>query len=619
ETTLLGTVGAVFEKPPLNSSMSFDMMLRTEVFMDIYNLSSEEWGDWRDPALFVELTNPANAGDMKALFQTYVPLRNEKKEDAKVTSFELHAFKSPVNQDDVSWSMINIRISLIPLMVFSVMAFMILLIACFNLTNTSVAVAAKRLKEVGVRKVVGASRTQIVVQFLFEMVITIILAIIVGYGLSNIIVAEFVDMWNLPYGLSDLNGVNFVIMLIALIFICALMAGLYPALFSSKFNPITLLKGGVKYKGTNVFTKTLVGAQFAISVVVLLNGIVFMQNTKFQEKVDFGYDMEKVIGVNIQSEKEYEVLKNRASHSPKVQLTGITHHQLGWSSYPFPVKIDTSEYQAQHIEVGENFFEIMGMRTIEGRFLDFTKTTDELGAIVVNRAFAEEVNLIDPIGKIVSVRGEKRRVVGVVEDHVDNFFRSSEPEPFVFYASKRNEYKQMLIRAEREDLEQVQTHLEAIWKEEFPEKPFQSQYQEEMVMDNMRQTNGNLKKIFLFLTILGGLLSASGIFALASLNIEKRNKEIGIRKALGASVSQIIRLLGKEFALILVIAATLGSVMGFFLSTLLLDEIYAYHMEVGILSAIFAAIVICAIGLLSTSSVILKAAVANPVTSLRDE
>ncbi|MFT7231249.1 MAG: putative ABC transport system permease protein [Cyclobacteriaceae bacterium] len=616
---ILGVVAAVIEEVPQNSSMTFDMMMRIENFMDIYNLSTEEWGDWRDPTVFVQLTNPKNYSQMTSLFQQYVPLRNEMKADAKVASFELYPFKSSVNQDDIAWSMINVRMSLIPLIVFSLMALMILLIACFNLTNTSIAIATKRLKEVGVRKTMGASRVQIVIQFLLEMLMTIVLSLIVGYAFSNIIVKEFVEMWNLPYNLSDLNGLNFVIMLLILIFVTALTAGLYPALFSSKFNPVELLKGNVKFKGTNFFTKTLVGAQFAISVIVLLNGIVFMQNTSFQEKVDFGYDMEKVLTVNVQNEQEYEVLKNRAAFNPKVALTSITHHCLGWSSYPFPVKIDTTEYQVQHIEIGENFFEVMGMRLTEGRFLNMNNATDEFKAIVVNKAFIDHVGMTDPIGKIVHVRDEKRRIVGVVENHVDNFFRSKDPEPFAFYASKHNEYQMMLVRATDDDLADLTTFFETTWKEEFPEKPFQSNYQEEMVLDGMRQTNNNLKKIFLFLTILGGLLSAAGIYALASLNIEKRNKEIGIRKALGATVKQVVFLLGKEFAIILTIAATIGALIGFFLSTMLLNEIYAYHVEVGILATIFAAIVICLIGLLSTSSIILKAALANPVVSLRDE
>lgn len=619
EKEMLCVVGAVFKQIPMNSSLRFDMMLRIENFMDIYSLSSDDWSDWQDPAVFVELTSPDNAPDMKALLQHYVPLRNEMKPDAKVESFEMQHFKSVYSQDDVHWSVINLRVSVIPLIIFSVMALMILLIACFNLTNTSVAIAAKRIKEVGVRKAVGATRMQIVIQFLFEMIITIVLSLLIGYAFSNIIVAEFVDMWNIGYGLSDLNGLNFFIMLIVLIFISALTAGLYPALFSSKFNPVILLKGSVKYKGTNVFTKTLVGAQFAISVIVLLNGIVFMRNTSFLEEVDFGYDVEQVLTVNIQSEKEYRIMKSKAVSNPKIELTAITHHHVGMSSYPFPLKVDTTEYQVQHIEVGENFFEVMGMKLLEGRFINMNNASDIPGSIVVNRAFLDHVNMTEPLGKTIKIRDGKHRIVGVIENHVDNLFRSKEPEPFVFYPAKQTNYQLMLVRGNASNLENIQTFLEETWKEEFPEKPFQSSYQEEMLLEGMRRTNTNLKKIFLFLTILGGLLSASGIFALASLSIEKRNKEVGIRKALGASVKQVVFLLGKEFAIILVIAATIGSLIGFFLSSMLLDEIYAYHIEVGILTTVAAAIIICAVGLISTSSIILKAAVANPVVSLRDE
>lgn len=611
-------VGAVVVKPPLNSTLVFDLMIRHEHFMDVYSLSTSEWGDWRDPATFVELAEGQDVEALSKLLSPYVPIRNAAKEDAKVSAFTFEKFHQPVNQDDVAWSLINLRISVIPLIIFTVMAGLILLIACFNLTNTSFALSARRLKEVGVRKVIGATRGQIVFQFLTEMVVTILLSLVVGLILAKFVAQEFTDMWNLPYGLKDMSGLNLFVMLIVLLFMAALLAGLYPALANSKFMPVDLLKSKVKLKGANWFTKTLVTLQFAISVLVLINGIVFIQNTKFQEGIDYGYALREVLTVNIQDEQDYHVIKNRISANSDVYEIAITHHALGWS-YPFPIKVDTTEYQVQHIEVGENFFETMGLTLSSGRFLDMRNATDRTHSIVVNQAFLEKTKMEDPLSRYLEVRGEKLRIVGIVENHVDNLFRSKEPEPFVFYGSKPNEFQLMLVKTDPAKLGALKTHIEGVWKEEFPDRPFESNFQEENVLAGVRQVNNNLKKIFIFLTILGGLLSISGIYALASLNVEKRTKEIGIRKVLGGSVTYLVGLLSREFAIILTIAVLIGATGGYFIATLMMDKIYAYHIEVGAFPLIFGSLVIFLMGILTTAWIIARAAMMNPVKSLRSE
>jgi ABC-type antimicrobial peptide transport system permease subunit len=192
-------------------------------------------------------------------------------------------------------------------------------------------------------------------------------------------------------------------------------------------------------------------------------------------------------------------------------------------------------------------------------------------------------------------------------------------EPFVFYPTTRSKYVNLVVKTEHENLAEVQKYLEKVWKELYPTKPFESRFQEDLVLAGSRELNTNLEKIFLFITLLGGLLSASGIFALASLNVAKRTKEIGIRKALGASVNNIVGLLNREFTIILTIAVILGSVGGYFLTAELLGQIYKYHIAVGIVPVIFCAAVIFAIGIFTTSATILKAAKTNPVETLRSE
>jgi hypothetical protein len=479
--------------------------------------------------------------------------------------------------------------------------------------------AGKRLKEVGVRKSVGASRQQIVLQFLFETLLLISGSVAVGLIIAQFIVPAFVSMWDLPYDLRDLDGVNLFAALIVLAFLAAVLAGMYPALYSSKFKPTALLKGTIRMKGTNGLTRTLVASQFALSVIVMIAGVVFISNTKYQEDIKFGYDHERIITVSLGGAREFEAMEKAIATNPKILSVGVSDGSIGRNSYQTPVRVDTGQHNVQALAVGKNYFETMGLRFIKGRAFDLENASDQNEGIVVNKAFVDQTGMADPIDRIVVLHDVRRRILGVIENHIDNLYRSKEPVPFVFHPAAKKQYITLLVKTEREDLVETQKYLEATWKQIFPGKPFESQFQEDILLKESKKMNANMEKIFLFITILGGLLSASGIFALASLNITKRTKEIGIRKALGATEKNILGLMNREFVVVLLLAAILGSIGGYYATNGLLSILYAYHIGVGIIPVVISALFIFSMGIFTTSVTILKAARANPVHTLRTE
>jgi putative ABC transport system permease protein len=621
EKEIAVTVGGVAAKIPDNSTFTFNAMLRIEHFIDINDLKPDGWENWQQPSTFVSLASPDQAEQIDKQLIPYVKLANEKKKDMIVEGYKLEHFKaSGFNQDNVNSSWVQLRVSKIPLIVFTALALLILLIACFNLTNTSIAMTSKRLKEVGVRKTVGAARSQIVSQFLMETVMTIVLALFAGVLMSQLIVPAFTEMWGIPYGLKDLSGLNLFIALVIMIFVASLLAGTYPALFNSRFKPVALLKGTVSIKGTNTLTRTLTAMQFALSIIMLIAGVVFIQNTKFQEQIKFGYDKDMIITVGVQSETEFKTMKDRIASNPKILKIAVTDHQVGWSAYTSPVKVDTAEYESRHSGVGKYYFETMGFTIAEGRAFDPENASELAEMVMVNKAFLKKVGMEkDPIDKVIEVHSVKRRICGVLEDHVENVHNSKEPEPFVFYPSVPTAYKMLLVRVEPSDRAQIQQYLEKNWKELYPTKPFDSHLQDDILLEGPKKTNTNLLTIFLFLTFLGGLLSASGIFSLASLNVTKRTKEIGIRKALGATANNIVGLINREFVFILLAAMALGSAGGYFATDWLLSEIYAFRIEVKAIPVIACAVSIFIIGISATTATIIRAAKMNPVNTLRSE
>jgi ABC-type antimicrobial peptide transport system permease subunit len=206
----------------------------------------------------------------------------------------------------------------------------------------------------------------------------------------------------------------------------------------------------------------------------------------------------------------------------------------------------------------------------------------------------------------------------VVGNHLSGLKQHDDSEHF-YTLSSPSKYGVMVLRANPKDLLTVRSYVEAEWKKTFLGKPFQSSLQEDIVYDEAGEYNNNLRQILLFLTILGCLLSASGIYALASLNVQRRTKEIGVRKVLGASVSSVIKLLNSDFAIVLGLAAVVGGVGGYFLTNALLNSLYVQHIEVGFVTVALCGLVIFIIGIATTTGTIFKAALTNPTETLRNE
>jgi ABC-type antimicrobial peptide transport system permease subunit len=614
-------IGGVFEHIPLNSSFQLNALVRMETFVDVFDIDVNEWGEWRDASLVLELSAQEAITEVTAQLNKYVPVRNKLKPDSKLTEFELRPFAEPVDEDEVNWSHMNVLIPFLPIMIFVTLASIILLIACFNLTNTTIALTGKRLKEIGVRKVVGARRFQIVVQYLLEMTMTIVLAIIAGLGMAQLIVPEFTAMWGIAFGFDEMSYLNLFAALIIILFASALLAGLYPALNNSKFNPVKLLKGGSTVKGTNVLTRTLLVIQFSLSVIVLVAGIIFTMNSNFQQSLSMGYDTDGLLVVNVQGKEQFTAMRNTFLTNPAFVKIAITDHHIGYGSYPNPITVDTTKTSTQVYEIGANYFDVMGLSISKGRSFKEHSELDQEKSAIVDEAFVEFHQLENPLASRIWFQEVWYDVVGVVQNHRGHLWRNEQAAVGHFYRmAKPEQYRNMVIKVSNSiDILSADSIVSGEWKGLYPSQPFNSRTQEDVVFANVNQTNRNLTIIFLFLTVLGCLLSASGIYALANLNIGKRVKEIGVRKVLGASVSSIVQLVNREFFIILLLAMILGGAGGFILTEALLTEIYETHIEVKVFTVFLCGLLVFFIGMGTTSSTILRAAKGNPVDTLRDE
>jgi putative ABC transport system permease protein len=612
-------VGGVLEKLPLNISFHIDALMRIETHLDVHSIEPNDWSTNHSSSVLFKLADINQKNSIGEQMNKYGRLINEKLKDSRSVSFKLVPFKKTILRSDVRQSNLRLPIPTIALFIFSTLATIILLIACFNLTNTTLALTGKRLKEIGVRKVVGSGRKQIVFQFLIEMVITVLLAVIAGLMMAQFIVPQFASMWQLQYGLSDLNKLNLLLMLIMLLFVVSLLAGIYPALSNSKFSPIELFKGLRGIKGTTYFSRGLLVFQFSLSIVVFIAGVTFTQNADYQKTIDLGYDQQNILTIQVQSDREYNEFKNRISANPKIKsIAGASNHIGPYSSSYHTLRLDTTTFKTKVYDVGIGYFNTVGLTFVTGRDFMEGNQTDVESNIIVDENFVLNHHITNPIDAQIFYKDKPYRVIGIVKNHLSGLKEEDDSE-HVFTLARPSNFKWMVMNVNPGDIRYVHSYLEKEWKNTFPGKPFESKFQVDMVYEEADTYNNSFSQIFFFITILGCLLSASGIYALASLNVQKRTKEIGVRKVLGASVRSIIQLVNKEFTIILGLAVLLGSAGGYLLTDALLNELTSQHLEIGFATIVLCSITIFAIGISATSGTILKTALMNPTESLRNE
>lgn len=424
-------VGGVLKKVPINNTFNFGALMRIENFHDIHQFTDGDWSDGSDPSTYMELSSTDASATIASELNRYIPMRNEEKKDAFVADFQLEPFKKGFTSLDINSSYTTLRTPFAVLALFTSMAAMILLTACFNLTNTTIAMTSRRLKEIGIRKTIGAFRKQIVSQFLLETIMIITLSLGVALLLAQWIVPAFNSLYNVPFTLDDVNGLNLVVTLIGLMSFASLVAGIYPALVNSGFKPIALLKSSARIKGTNVLTRTLLALQFSLSVIVLIGGVIFTLNAKFQETMNFGYDKEMVITISIREQKEFEAMESAVASYSKIVSVSVSEHHVGQSSYESTVQVGTGEHTTQLLGVGKNYFETMGLKLHEGRFPDVANASERKEAVIVNQAFIDKTGIKSPLDEVITVNQTKRRIVGVVENHIESIFISNTPPSFV--------------------------------------------------------------------------------------------------------------------------------------------------------------------------------------------
>jgi putative ABC transport system permease protein len=613
------TVAGVFEDLPQNSSFRIDILSHIENYLTMWKVGDTDWSQFVR-AHFIQIPDKESVTSVMQELQRYIPAQNEANESFKITGFNLKPLREVKNTSRDIWNS-SLFPGLHPAAVIAplMMAITVLLIACFNFANTAIATAGKRLMEIGVRKVVGGVRRQLLVQFLIENYIICFLALLVGIGLASFLVPAYSSMWEyMTIMLTFTEYWSFWGFLILLLLLTGFLAGAYPALFISSFRPLVILQSRTRLGKGGPLAKILLGFQFSISVLAIVSGIIFSMNAVYQETADLGYARDELIVVPILAE-DFNSYYESITQNPKILQAAGTQEHIGFGQYRRSIEDENQKLEVSVMDVGPRYLQTMGLTVLEGRIFDRDREDADRGvSIVVNQMMVNSFGWENPVGKQVRMNDTiQYTIVGMVNDFFANGMWSK-IEPTLIKLASEDLYYSMAIRASQEELPEVLEYLRETWIKSFPNYPFTGMYQEDTLQEE-KDINRSIKQIYIFLAIVATLLSMIGLYTLVSLSILNRTKEIGIRKVMGAPIPRILLVLSKRFLFILAISSLIGCVGGYYLSLMMLDSIWDQFLDFTAGIYIYSVLIMFVMTVATITGKIYQAALQNPVTCLRYE
>jgi putative ABC transport system permease protein len=609
-------VTGVLNDLPNNTTFDFEYLVSLAANENTYTNGS--WGD-NSYNTYIQLQPNVNIDQFAKKIKNVVKSHDPKN--------ELEVFLHPMTQWRLystfeNGKVVGGRIEIVHLLLG--IAGILLLIACINFMNLSTARSQKRAREVGVRKVIGAGRLSLISQFLSESILITFIAGLVSIILVELCLPAFNQLTGKALVINFFDPA-FLLTFFGFIFITGLLAGSYPAFFLSGFRPVKVLKG--TFKDTQKLIsprKVLVVVQFTVAIVLVVATIVVYRQIEFAQSRDIGYNKSALIEVPMEGEigKKYDLIKNDLVNSGAVSAmskTGYTVTMEGsrTSGYKWDGN-DVNQDKMGFTRVGTagDFVKTMGLKLVAGRDVDFNAFPGDSASVMVNETAVKAMKLKDPIGKFITRGSEKLQIIGVFKDFI---IRSpyANVDPMIVFASKYWTYNTVIRLNEKRNTANNLAVLEKVFKKYNPAYPFTYEFVDNEFGKkfNDQQQTGSLAFVFAGLTI---FISCLGLFGLAAYMAENRAKEIGIRKVLGASIIGIAHMLTREFVALVLVAIIIATPFAYYAMNKWLQD-FTYRIDIGWVTFVLAGLTAVLIAVITVSFQSVKAALANPVKSIKAE
>lgn len=611
-------VGAVFDKFPNTASFAFGILANYEKI----KVAEPEYDfdDWKDfiSATFIQMKDPKDTSIVSSKMDKYVALQNAARHDwpsesytfEPLTTLSINSYKirSSISSGDEPTGRI----------VLSILGIFMLTLACFNYINIAVVSATRRLKEIGIRKVIGGNKKQLVFQFLSENLVITLFSLILGVGFGYFMFVPWFDqLFSIGLEFNLFSDPQLWIFLLAILLITGLVSGAYPAFYVSSFHAVEIFRGKQKFGSKNLFSKFFLTFQFILSFILIVGGLMFIQNGNYQKKRDWGYNQEQTLVIPVPDHAAYTQIKNVILQNPDITSVAGSRNHLGRSAGLVAVEILSKNHEFRIIDVGEDYLETMGLRLKEGRFFDKNLATDIDQSVIVNQTLVENMGWNNPIGETMIYDSTLYSVIGVLEDfHYFSFWNEIEPV-FMRFTEEEN-YRYLSAKVKPGSITKTSEYLADTWKEYYPDLPYNGFFQDQVFQNYFDNITGH-GKLMGFNATLAIILSCMGLFGLVSLKVNSKMKEFSIRKVLGAGISHLINGVNRQFLWVLIIASIIGGPLSLFLTKTLFESVYTYYMPITVIPVLYSGVLLFFTAAITVSSQIYKVIVTNPVDSLRDE
>lgn len=506
--------------------------------------------------------------------------------------------------------------------IFSIVAFFLLLIATLNYINLATARASKRAREISLRKVTGSSRRLLIFQFLTESSLLTLLALVLSIVLLVILLPQLNLLSGKSFSLEVLGRPVAILSLIGIMIIVGILGGTYPAIYLSRFSPVEVMKGVTqsgRSKGT--FRKVLAVIQFTISAAMIACTIIVINQLNYMQDKDQGWDMEGIVTLQLPDNEpitQMRLLKQQLLENPQIELATVTNASIGEGSGKLVFSMETSNGMEPRginfVVVDHDFVETMGIEILEGR--DFARDFigDTLTGVLVNETLAERLNWEEPLGKRVQL-GDGDQIMGTVIGLIKDYHQTgmyNEVESLMLLYRLDNPL--MYVKLSDGDAEGALAYIQERWEEIFPGKPFEYEFLSDQFMEQF-SSDRTRRTVFAGFTLLTIIIACLGLFGLASYTTERRTREIGIRKVFGASIQRVLRLIIREFFVLVLIAFIISIPVVWWLMNDWLQN-YVYRADITPLVFLWTLLLILVPTLLTISFKSYRAATANPANSL---
>ena len=613
-------ISGIFKEVPSNSSTQFDFVLSFEVYKD-----DSPWVlGWKNNGILTYLTL-REGSDASHFNQKIVDFVKSHGGEEYVTIFakpysENYLYGKYENGQQVSGRIAYVRL-------FSIIALFILSIACINFMNLSTAKASRRLKEIGIKKAIGAHRNSLISQYLSESLLMAGLSLIVAVVIVMLFLPQFNEITG-KHLTVDLDIPLFLAML-SITVLAGLLAGSYPALYLSNFKPVAILKGGAALSNFNSSVgelwarKGLVIFQFILSIILIVSVLVVYQQIAYTQTKNLGYDKDNIIHFEVEgkAEKSLDAFLSEVSNIPGILKASSIAHSLveggsrsSSNSVEWEGKNPDDIVEMENVRVNYGMIEMLDIPMIAGRTFSKEYSADSTN-IIFNEAAIETMGLKDPVGKVIKLWGEDRQIIGVAENfHFQSFHEKVKP---LFFILKPQQTWIVMAKVAAGREQETIVNFEKFYRQYNPGFTFDYSFMDEDYRAQYiaEQRVSTLSKYFAGIAI---LISCLGLFGLAAFTAERRLKEIGIRKALGASDLSIVRLLSGDFTKMVLLAIAIALPVSYFLAARWLES-FAFRIDLAWWYFAGAGLLALLIAWFTVGLQTVRAARVNPVECLRDE